>query len=137
MSEPCDHMNHVIRSSVCSGCHQYVQPAKPMSETPNRAWTPAPWIIEHATNPTGTGMVKTDNGIQFANVYTCEQEHGDCHLIALAPEMAEAIIHYAECSGWEWPNDPEATDALPCPRCDSELNAIAAKLRKIEGDNDD
>jgi len=69
---------------------EHAELIKPESEA--LSWTPGPWYIEHAKNQHATGMVKDEHGAHFANVFSCEVEHKTCELIALAPEMAEAIL---------------------------------------------
>lgn len=102
-----------------------------MSSTFEPKWTPGPWQVEHHdTGWTRTGMLKAGEDHHFANVYSCEDPRGcrDCELIALAPELAAAVLAYVGGGGDDCGGD--------CGRCGGcMLQSCAERLRMIGADD--
>lgn len=88
-------------------------------------WTPGPWGIYHGRDVTGEGFteVRTQGGNGHAVVTWFDdmddEPDATLELIALAPEMAEAILKF--CDAYE---------------TDQWFQDVAAKLRAIGEDNE-
>lgn len=98
----------------------------------DRPWTPGPWTYTEDKPYTGSDanyQVIWDSPDKYDNTLLCDEQYypsaptnkHDAQLIALAPEMAEAILAWDGPEGW---------------KSEMFLEDMAAKLRAIGAEDD-
>jgi hypothetical protein len=99
-----------------------------------RSWTPGPWELrgDYVCLPLAPGVKpEEDDTPPLFDIDTWEARHADGELVALAPEMAEAILGFSDrCEGTFnscFPDSPCAS----CEAAEETLYALAGKLRRI------
>lgn len=135
--EACEGRGRVVfygEICACTPCNGRGKRSAPMSNEDtmsSRPWTPGPWVAAPLGSERAKGMVRIAVHFDIAEsqyrAFHVPTMNADAELIALAPDMAEAILAWVDCEC------DEHNDHAPCSK---PLLYVYRKLKAIGGDDD-